>query len=142
MGNSKGSRQNNRWLTLGFAVFSLVAIILVFSFALSLTNVGAKYPAISSAQFSRDLQEGKITKIVRREDSDILTLYYGDPKNSRQIKTVVINDSIRLPREGLPDLVVEKTLWPPWKDFLIGLLPMLMLIGSVLVVMRLLARDL
>src|SRR5438105_15439990 len=100
MGNSKASRRNNRRLTLGFAVLSLVAIMLVFSLAFILTNVGAKYPAISSAQFSKDLQEGKITKIVRREDSDILTMYYGDPKNSRQMKTVVINDSIRFPRDA------------------------------------------
>ena len=81
-----------------------VAVGLIMLFVLFFTFLGGRSRAqdIPISQLVRDIQVGRVTSIVRHEDSDNLTVFYGDPARS----DTPVATSIKEPESGLVEYLI------------------------------------
>ncbi|HVF99897.1 MAG TPA: hypothetical protein VND68_08675 [Chloroflexia bacterium] len=87
-----------------------VAVGLIMLFLLFFTFLGgrARGQHIPISQLAQDIRSGRVTAIVRHEDSNNLTIFYGDPSRS----DTPVATSIKEPETGLVEYLVAEGVPP------------------------------
>ncbi|HVG00344.1 MAG TPA: ATP-dependent metallopeptidase FtsH/Yme1/Tma family protein [Chloroflexia bacterium] len=87
-----------------------VAVGLIMLFVLFLTFLGGRSRSqeVPISQLVRDIQAGRVTSILRSEDSNRLVVYYGDPSS----KDTPIVTSVKEPESGLVEYLAAAGVPP------------------------------
>jgi hypothetical protein len=117
-----------------------VATALLFLFVVfGLKGTFNLYPTVSGEQAKQDIEQGRATKIIATEGSDVIRLYYPASEVGEQVKILADRTSLaglRPPRS----LAIDVERKPSWTPIIQVLLFILVGIGLAAVASRVLSR--
>jgi cell division protease FtsH len=134
----------NKWLRNSFVWIIIMAAMLLIFFMFM--QRGPDTTEVPISKVVLDIRDGKVAKIVSREDSNQIRVCYGDPDCKGTVSTSIMEPNLSLnellssnnvPQDVWPIIEVEQAqAWGGYLSILGFLLPTLILVGAFVFMMR------
>ncbi|MFW6075436.1 MAG: ATP-dependent zinc metalloprotease FtsH, partial [Chloroflexota bacterium] len=132
---------DNRWLRNGFVW--IILVVAVIALWVTFINRGDGSPEIGMNQAANDILQGRVESIEKTDGSNEVTIHYRDSDETAKTR---IDDNISLeetlqiygidPRQDVEIERNEASSWGNWISILTILLPVLLIVGIVVFMMR------